>query len=129
MALIGRASKYAGQVAGIGVQGLFETFLPAGGSELASNNWLTRIGGAFAGMAPQLPNVAGKAGEQGQPSVGQMLTPEQIAASGAPPAPSNPPPGPVSNTGVHIDSLVVDSAEKGMGLAREIARWNIPGQR
>jgi len=37
-----------------------ETFLPTGGSEIANDNWITRIGGAFAGVAPQLPNLAGK---------------------------------------------------------------------
>jgi len=56
-----RAIKLGGQLAGVGVQGLMETFLPTGASELANNNWLTRIGGAFAGVGPQLPNLAGKA--------------------------------------------------------------------
>lgn len=55
-----RAIKLGGQLAGVGVQGLMETFLPTGASELANNNWLTRIGGAFAGVGPQLPNLAGK---------------------------------------------------------------------
>lgn len=70
---INRAIKYAGQVAGIGVQGLMETFLPAGASELAANNWITRIAGGLAGAAPQLPNIAGgKKAPEG-------LTPEQAA--------------------------------------------------
>lgn len=55
-----RAIKLGGQLAGVGVQGLMETFLPTGASQLANNNWLTRIGGAFAGVGPQLPNLAGK---------------------------------------------------------------------
>lgn len=55
-----RAIEYAGQAAGIGVQGLMETFLPTGGSELANSNWLTRIAGGLAGAAPALPNMAGK---------------------------------------------------------------------
>ncbi len=55
-----RAIKLGGQLAGVGVQGLMETFLPTGASDLANNNWLTRIGGAFTGMGPQLPNLAGK---------------------------------------------------------------------
>ena len=55
-----RAAEYAGQAAGIGVQGLMETFLPTGGSELANSNWLTRIAGGLAGAAPALPNMAGK---------------------------------------------------------------------
>lgn len=55
-----RAVEFAGQAAGIGVQGLMETFLPTGGSQLANSNWLTRIAGGFAGAAPALPNMAGK---------------------------------------------------------------------
>lgn len=55
-----RAIKLGGQLTGVGVQGLMETFLPTGASDLANNNWLTRIGGAFTGMGPQLPNLAGK---------------------------------------------------------------------
>lgn len=58
--LVNRAIEYGGQVAGIGVQGAMETFLPTGGSELANNNWLTRIVGGIAGAAPALPNLAGK---------------------------------------------------------------------
>lgn len=66
--LINRAIQYGGQVAGIGAQGLMETFLPTGGSELASNNWLTRIVGGLAGAAPALPNLAGKGSEPLQPN-------------------------------------------------------------
>lgn len=58
--LANRAIQYGGQVAGIATQGLMETFLPTGGSELANNNWLTRIVGGLAGAAPALPNLAGK---------------------------------------------------------------------
>ncbi|WP_197908751.1 tape measure protein [Mycolicibacterium boenickei] len=68
MKLINRAIQYGGQVAGIGAQGLMETFLPTGGSELASNNWLTRIVGGLAGAAPALPNLAGKGAEPLQPN-------------------------------------------------------------
>ena len=60
MKLVNRAIQYGGQVAGIGAQGLMETLLPTGGSELANNNWLTRIVGGIAGAAPALPNLAGK---------------------------------------------------------------------
>lgn len=81
-----RAAEYAGQAAGIGVQGLMETFLPTGGSELANSNWLTRIAGGIAGAAPALPNMAGKGqggqlenpngeqgGQQGQQSPGMNI--------------------------------------------------------
>lgn len=58
---IQRAIKAGGQFAGIVAGGLMETFLPAGASQIANDNWITRVGGAFAGLAPQLPNMAGKA--------------------------------------------------------------------
>lgn len=70
MKLINRTIEYGGQAAGIGVQGALDTFLPWGGSELASNNWLTRIAGGIAGAAPALPNMAGKSSQP---------TPEQVA--------------------------------------------------
>jgi hypothetical protein len=57
---IQRAIKFGAQATGIIAGGLMDTFLPFGGSELANNNWVTRIGGAFAGVAPQIPNIAGK---------------------------------------------------------------------
>lgn len=56
---LNRAIGYAGQVAGIGVSGLMETFLPAGASQLASSNWLTRWMGGIVGAHPALPNIAG----------------------------------------------------------------------
>lgn len=61
-----RSIKLGGQLAGVGVQGLMETFLPTGASEIANDNWLTRIGGGFAGVGAQLPNMAGK-GPDGKP--------------------------------------------------------------
>lgn len=57
---IQRAIKAGGQFAGIVAEGLMETFLPTGASEIANDNWITRTAGSFAGMAPQLPNLAGK---------------------------------------------------------------------
>lgn len=74
MKLANRAIQYGGQVAGIGAQGLMETFLPTGGSELANNNWLTRIVGGLAGAAPAIPNAAGKSSQP---------TPEQVAGAPA----------------------------------------------
>ncbi|UXE04486.1 tape measure protein [Mycobacterium phage Aubs] len=62
--LVNRAIEYGGQVAAIGAQGLMETFLPTGGSDLANNNWITRIAGGLAGAAPALPNLAGQASQQ-----------------------------------------------------------------
>lgn len=58
--LMQRGIKFGGQLAGVGVQGLMETFLPTGASQIANDNWLTRIAGGFAGVGAQLPNMAGK---------------------------------------------------------------------
>lgn len=76
MELANRGIKFAGQAAGIGVQGLMETFLPAG-SDLANNNWITKIAGGLAGATLALPNIAGKGGEDGSGP-----TPEQVVGQG-----------------------------------------------
>lgn len=78
---INRAIAFGGQAAGIGVGWLLDTFLPSGGSELAANNWITRIAGGFAGAAPALPNMAGKSAQQPQPG---QADPNAAAAGGAP---------------------------------------------
>lgn len=56
-----RAIGYAGQLAGIGVSGLMETFLPSG-SALGSfgNSWFGKLASGFAGARPALPNTAGQ---------------------------------------------------------------------
>jgi len=59
-----RAIQYAGAVGGIATQGLIDTFLPTGGSQLAQNSWLSRIAGGLAGARPQVPNLAGKSTTQ-----------------------------------------------------------------
>lgn len=78
--LANRAVQYGGQMAGHAVEGLMQTFLPTGGSELANNSWLTRIVGGLAGASPQIPNTAG--GQGGQPP--GPLTPQQVTSGGAP---------------------------------------------
>lgn len=70
---IERAIGFGAQAAGIGVQGLIQTFLPAGASELAQNNWITKIAGGVMGARPALPNLAGGGNTK------QGLTPEQAA--------------------------------------------------
>lgn len=70
MKLANRAIEFGSQAAGIGVQGVMDTFLPTGGSELASKSWLTKILGGVAGAAPALPNVAGKATAPPNPNQG-----------------------------------------------------------
>jgi hypothetical protein len=77
--LANRAIKFAGQATAIGIQGLEQTFLPTGGSQLAENSWFSKILGGIAGAAPALPNMAGKKasapdkqGQQGQGADGQQ---------------------------------------------------------
>lgn len=84
--LINRGIEYGGQVAGIAAQGVMDTFAPFGGSELASNNWLTRIVGGFAGAAPALPNLAGKSS---QPSPEDVANIDPAAAARGEVAPAN----------------------------------------
>lgn len=103
-----RAIQYGGQVAGIGAQGLMETFLPTGGSELAQNNWLTRIVGGLAGSAPTLPNVAGD----------KQPTPEQVANID----PNTQQGARTINSG-NTTNINVDSKDRntGQGIANDIA--------
>lgn len=76
--LANRTIKYAGQMAGIGVSGLMQTFTPAGDNPKASigNSWFGKLAGGLAGAAPALPNQAGGktpgalAGQQGQQGQG-----------------------------------------------------------
>ncbi len=70
MKLANRAIEYGSQAAGIGVQGLMDTLLPTGGSELANKSWVTKILGGVAGAAPALPNMAGKATAEKNPAQG-----------------------------------------------------------
>jgi hypothetical protein len=129
-----RGIEYGAQVAGIATQGLLETFLPAGGSELASNNWLTRIVGGIAGAAPAMANLAGGPGASNQstlPGVGGPPTPEQIAAQGMDPnraqhTGAGAPAGPY--TGVNIQNYVVQASEDRAG--QDIVRYlPAPGAR
>jgi hypothetical protein len=73
--LLNRTVQQAGQVTGIAAQGLMETFLPFGASELAQNNWLTKIIGGITGARPVMPNIAGGSGKK----TPEGLTPEQAA--------------------------------------------------
>ncbi|SLH42994.1 phage tail tape measure protein [Mycobacteroides abscessus] len=101
MKLANRAIEYGSQVAGIGVQGLMDTFLPTGGSELANKSWLTKIVGGIAGAAPALPNMAGKA--TAPPPSGQGGEQNQQGAQGG-------------NT---YDITINNSRDTGDGLMRD----------
>ncbi|WAY18392.1 hypothetical protein OF855_24455 [Mycolicibacterium fortuitum] len=87
--LANRAIQYGGQVAGIGAQGLMETFLPFGASELANNNWLTRIVGGLAGAAPAIPNAAGKSSQPTADQVANVDPNTTQHGQGANPGPGN----------------------------------------
>lgn len=76
--LINRAVGQAGQVAGIAASGIMETLLPFGTSEIAQNNWLTKIVGGIVGAKPVMPNMAGGSGKK----TPEGLTPEQAAQFG-----------------------------------------------
>lgn len=69
-----RAIQFGGQAAGIAADALIQTFLPTGASELAQNNWLTKVVGGIVGAGVVLPNVAGQKKE-----APKGLTPEQAA--------------------------------------------------
>ncbi|PQE02207.1 hypothetical protein CYL16_01175 [Mycobacterium sp. EPG1] len=61
MQLANRTIGYAGQVAGIGVDGLLETFTLGGsdGSSGRQESWIGRIAAGFAGAGAQIPTTAG----------------------------------------------------------------------
>lgn len=73
--LANRTAGFVGQLAGIGVGGLLETFLPRG-STLADPNksWLGRLAAGFAGARPALPNAAG--GGEGMNPAGESARPQ-----------------------------------------------------
>lgn len=111
-----RAIQYAGQAAAIGVEGIEQTVLPTGGSELAQNSWLTRIVGGLASATPALPNIAGGAkGAADQQNKGDTppLTPEQAAAQAAT---NNTNSGNTTNISVQSDK-----DRSGQGIANDIS--------
>lgn len=115
--LANRAIQFGGQLAGIGVQGLMETFLPTGGSELAQNSWLTRIVGGLAGAAPALPNVAGGKDKEGQ----NPLQPNQVQQPGLEPTPQQAP-----NINVQYDSHGQTEDRAGADLAYHLGQTYSP---
>lgn len=125
-----RGIEFGAQAAGIGAQGVIDTFLPAGGSKLAQENWLTRWLGGIVGATPAIANLAGGGGPLGKganlPGVGPS-TPEQIAAQGMDPnrtehTGTGYAPGPY--TGVNIEQYNVAASEDRAG--QDIVRY-IPG--
>ena len=103
MKLANRAIEFGSQAVGIGASGLMETLLPMGGSELANNNWATKIAGGVAGAGMALPNTAG--GKDAQALAGQPAPADPAAAQG----------GTTNQYDVKIDAAARDSG----GLMRD----------
>lgn len=98
---IQRAIQFGGQMAGIGIEGLMQTFLPAGASELAQNSWLTRIGGALAGARPALPNIAAMNPSSGGPAMPSVASvPPPLLTATAAPGGWGPGAGPIQGPGL-----------------------------
>jgi len=112
--LANRTAAYAGQLAGIGVSGLLETFLPHG-SPIADpgNSWLGKLASGFAGAKPALPNKAGdQSAPAGQPAPAQ--TPEQAAALNQQTTQPNAPM-------VQIDNMHNNTPDGGRTIADQLA--------
>lgn len=114
--LINRTIEYGGQAVGIGVQGAIDTFLPTGGSKLASNNWLTRIAGGIAGAGAAIPNMAGKSSQPGAEEKGPV-SPEQAAAN------QQQNPQNVNSGNTQNINVTADDKRTGAGLGSDIA-WH-----
>jgi hypothetical protein len=117
-----RGLQYAGAVGGIIGQGLMETFLPTGASQLAQNSWLTKIAGGLMGAQPQIPNTAGKS---------QNKSPEGISGMG--PSPMQPPgPDPAAvvpsqRPQMTPDSVAANAQTPPQGAAHSTKAGQAPG--
>lgn len=117
---ITRAIGFGAQAAGIGVQGLFETLVPAGASQMASNNWLTRIAGGFAGAHVALPNLAGLATQAAAPPPPAPATSEPHGTR------AGQQPGPV-NISVNVDNTKAPDVQSTVEQ-QQTAAWSQPGR-
>ena len=104
--LANRAAGYAGQVAGIAVGGLMETFLP-NNSEVAdpAKSWIGRIASGISGARPAVPNQANSSAPAKPPAM-----PQQATATGGG--------GPV----VLIENMVNQTPDGGQTIANQMAR-------
>lgn len=106
MKLANRAAGFAGQVAGIGVGGLLETFLPNNSSTAdPSKSWIGKIASGVAGARPALPNSAGSA--PAQPPM-----PQQGGGQGG---------GPM----VNIESMINQTPDGGQEIANTVGRMQM----
>ncbi|MBU8833596.1 hypothetical protein [Mycolicibacterium goodii] len=92
--LANRTIGYLGQLAGIGVSGILETFGVSGGNPLADplKSLPGRVLAGIAGARPALPNAAGQGQQQAQQQAGQG-------------GPGQPAPGQSGGPLVHIDQV------------------------
>jgi hypothetical protein len=117
--LANRAIQYGGQLAGIGVSGLMETFLPTGGSNLANNSWFTKVAGGIAGAIPALPNIAGGKGGTGTDKPQDPLTPAQVQTPGGPGTP-----GPGNNINVEYNNVGATEDRAGKDLTHHLGNMH-----
>lgn len=104
--LANRAAGYAGQVAGIAVGGLMETFLP-NNSAVAdpAKSWIGKIASGISGARPAVPNQANSSAPAKPPAM-----PQQATQTGAG--------GPV----VLIENMVNQTPDGGQTIANQMAR-------
>lgn len=139
--LIDRTIGYAGQLGGIAVGGLMETFLPGGlNNPLAnpSKSWLGKAALGFAGAHHDSPDTAGTGAGSPLADAAKPDDPSKPAAGPQPaasPAPSPKPDdsagqgadGGPTNNGVQIDKLEVNNHGTGSGsldsTTRELNRY------
>lgn len=111
--LANRTIGYLGQLAGIGVGGLLETFLP-NNSPIAdpSKSWIGRLAAGFSGARPALPNTAGT------PAPAQTPLPEQQQQQQG---------GQGGGPMVNIENMVNQTPDGGQSVANQIGRMQLSG--
>lgn len=128
--LLDRAIGYAGQLAGIGISGLFETFglndSPLGDPQ---KSLVGRLAGGFAGAHKTADNVAGQ-------TLPPLKPPDDKAPDGSPASGkgSGPAPGPTGNgagSGVYIENFHNNSgnASDGQSVAKDLNRYQVGSTR
>lgn len=89
--LVDRSVKYLGQLSGIGISGLMETFGlsdPNGGGNL-QQSWLGRVAGGLAQASPSMPSSAGQAKGDTTKQVDPNTKEHGTGGGQAPPGPHN----------------------------------------
>lgn len=113
--VLNRTAAYAGQMAGIGAQGLMETVLPSGDNPLSNigNSWLGKLAGGLVGARPALPNMASQQSPlQAPDGKKQGEQPQQ---------------GNVTNN-INVTNQRATEDGTGRDIRREMAVFNQPGK-